>query len=381
MNTTWWVSADQLDPAQQDFMNLPPEGKFKLVGPPGSGKTNLLLLRARYIAVRRTGPVLFLTFTRELCEFVRAGLPPSDNLRPEQVMTYMAWARHHILEYGGSIANESDFNRARQGLLDGLRAVRSRVPSANAYSAILIDEAQDFTADELRELENLTSNVCIAGDPRQAIYNDSDVENALGAGSYVEKVLHFQYRVGHEIARVADAIIQPDEAYRSLESISNYNERDLGPSRTELLNCGTVEDQFSRLSENLSIQLDAFPKDSIGIIVSSKDRVRELYDLFASHESFNQISFHIDGGRFGDGRRVHVLPAHTVKGAEFRAVHIFAAQDFREFPYRRTKLVYTIVTRAKTSLHIYTTGVTQTALQSAYQQKADFGWRDLLGES
>ena len=50
MDETWWRSPDQLDPDQQEIVSLPLEGSHLVVGPPGSGKTNLLLLRASYLA-------------------------------------------------------------------------------------------------------------------------------------------------------------------------------------------------------------------------------------------------------------------------------------------------------------------------------------------
>ena len=46
MNKSWWKSKDELDNDQKAFIRLAPQGKHLLVGPPGSGKTNLLLLRA-----------------------------------------------------------------------------------------------------------------------------------------------------------------------------------------------------------------------------------------------------------------------------------------------------------------------------------------------
>ena len=49
MDDTWWRSADQLDTDQAELISLPLGGSHLIVGPPGSGKTNILLLRATYL--------------------------------------------------------------------------------------------------------------------------------------------------------------------------------------------------------------------------------------------------------------------------------------------------------------------------------------------
>jgi superfamily I DNA/RNA helicase len=46
----WWRELQELREEQRDVIALPPEGSFLVNGPPGSGKTNLLLLRANYLA-------------------------------------------------------------------------------------------------------------------------------------------------------------------------------------------------------------------------------------------------------------------------------------------------------------------------------------------
>lgn len=72
MNETWWVNPSQLDPQQTAILTATADSKLLIVGPPGSGKTNILMLRANY--VRPVGPrQMFLTFTRSLAEHLRSG--------------------------------------------------------------------------------------------------------------------------------------------------------------------------------------------------------------------------------------------------------------------------------------------------------------------
>ena len=45
MTDTWWVKQGQLDPHQKKVFTLSISDDHLVKGPPGSGKTNLLLLR------------------------------------------------------------------------------------------------------------------------------------------------------------------------------------------------------------------------------------------------------------------------------------------------------------------------------------------------
>ena len=70
MNETWWVKQEQLDEGQKAVIDLPLDQSHLMVGRPGSGKTNLLLLRGSQLVRSNKPNVLILTFTRTLREFV-----------------------------------------------------------------------------------------------------------------------------------------------------------------------------------------------------------------------------------------------------------------------------------------------------------------------
>jgi superfamily I DNA and RNA helicase len=83
---TWWRELRELDAAQRDVIALPPEGSFLVNGPPGSGKTNLLLLRANYLANTQHSNLAIIVFNRTLREFIRAG-SHLYNFDPDNVLT------------------------------------------------------------------------------------------------------------------------------------------------------------------------------------------------------------------------------------------------------------------------------------------------------
>src|SRR5713101_9394492 len=93
----WWVRRDQLDKHQIDLIEkLPLREKFLILGPPGSGKTNVLVRRAQFVRGQGMPNVLVLTFTRPLTEFVKTGCLDSQNreIFPQSCVTTLeSWQR------------------------------------------------------------------------------------------------------------------------------------------------------------------------------------------------------------------------------------------------------------------------------------------------
>src|SRR6202050_2266335 len=70
----WWAKKEQLDKTQIALIEeLPLHESHLILGPPGSGKTNILLRRAQFVRTQELPNVLVLTFTRSLTEFIRTG--------------------------------------------------------------------------------------------------------------------------------------------------------------------------------------------------------------------------------------------------------------------------------------------------------------------
>jgi len=73
METTWWTQPEELDEAQQEVVALDSDSDHLVLGPPGSGKTNLLVLRAAYLYGAGYQNIAVLTFGRVLREFLVSG--------------------------------------------------------------------------------------------------------------------------------------------------------------------------------------------------------------------------------------------------------------------------------------------------------------------
>lgn len=382
MKQSWWRSKNELDDDQKAFIQLPPNGRYALIGPPGSGKTNLILLRAQFIAGTGEKNVLIVTYTNALADFIRTGIGQTGLISPQQVKTYHSWASSHIRDNLGhhALPKGTDFDgNTRLKFLELLRDAQSKLLTKRLYSAIFVDEAQDLTLDELDVLLCLSDNVSICGDARQGIY-DRDGLAAVEKLGLKPHVLKRHFRIGQRVARVADRLVPPAEGVDSLEGTSNYNLKLQGESSAQMHSCASRDEQFEKMVALIRIQLDAFKGDSIGIFCGTKEALSDLRVRFNDIDLAERVCVHgiDDDASFAGDKLIHALTIHAAKGTEFRAVHLFGAEDLAKFPLNRRSLGYTAITRAKTALNAYRTGDTNKALENAFAESRHMELDDLF---
>jgi superfamily I DNA/RNA helicase len=236
------------------------------------------------------------------------------------------------------------------------------------YDAIVIDEVQDLTDQELRCLARLSVRLMVAGDTRQQIYSGGAGVDAAIALGFKHVELRYHYRIGHRICEVADSVYPPPPGTHPLSQTCNYDEKEFASS-VQLHRVPSLQEQVELALREIRVQLRAFPGESIGIFVPENKYIDKIREQLMESDVGNLVAFHESkpgaSRSFDEARRIYVMTVHSAKGTEFRAVHVLAAEGLKGSMGTR-KVVFTAFTRAKTSLSVYYTGKVSAFIASAF---------------
>ena len=197
-----------LDLRQENHARAIGDGHRILSGVAGSGKTVILLARAKLLAQRApTVSILVLCYNVTLASFLRSQLHEHPNV---QVCHFEGWAAANRVRRDLS-ARESEETLGERFLA----ALESRrAPDARRFASVLVDEAQDFDASWFRCVlaamqDPRDGDLLIVGDGNQGVYRRGTVSwKALGiqaAGRTISGRFHLDvnYRNSREIASLA----------------------------------------------------------------------------------------------------------------------------------------------------------------------------------
>jgi superfamily I DNA/RNA helicase len=354
MSSIFWIKTDQLDAEQRQAVEGLKEGEsFLLQGPAGSGKTNILLLRAKWLTLKGLSNLRIIVFTSSLRQFVAEGCA-LYGINPASVTTQMAFFQNILREYSVPFEMSSDFEIDRNMLAGKVMSLIESGGISNTYcQALLVDEAQDYTDTELRVFRSLTRRLVLATDTRQSIYKATHT-NGLPEQLVSQKVvkLRYHYRSGLRLCKVADAILTDRALYPALQGESRYPEATI-PSSVIRLTFGTFEQQIAAIIENLESQMILYPDEKIGVLFPKREQAAQFKDRLA----FSGIS--------DPTGRIWVDTLHSAKGWEFRAVHLGGCETLARMGGTQKRLIYVGVLRGKTSVHLYHTGHLPGYLESA----------------
>src|ERR1700692_3797464 len=104
MMSTWWLGESELKEEQKEVLEIEPETSFLLLGPPGSGKTNILLLRANYLHLSDLPNLAVIVFTKTLQQFIAMGADRYD-FPVGKVVTSRKWQMDLLQRNGVALPN------------------------------------------------------------------------------------------------------------------------------------------------------------------------------------------------------------------------------------------------------------------------------------
>jgi superfamily I DNA/RNA helicase len=250
---SWLIPTRELTPDQLRAVQMDAKEHRAIVGGPGSGKTQVLLHRARHLLDSlRSKPDRFRVFvyTNALKEYIRSAV--LDLGLPEDcVSTFDQWCRAYYQSHvGGRVPwNEEekrpDFEAIRAGVIQHARGSNQKL-----FDFVLVDEAQDLEEEVFAFLRQVSAHVTVCVDNKQQIYERGTAEAAILAQLGIRKrnvSLIEAFRVCPYLVEVAAQFI-PDLSER--EAFRNQTRQPQVERQTPLIySARNFEDERERLFE------------------------------------------------------------------------------------------------------------------------------------
>ena len=309
-----------LDGEQMGAAQMPIEDVLLLSGPPGSGKTLVLAGRARYLATAHPEwRVVMLCFNNALLPYLRQLVAGYRNV---EVATFGKFSNGegHRFSLQNDAGEAENLARARR------KGIRQTV------DALLIDEAQDFrdawVSFALDALRPGRGGAVIAGDDRQALYENSPVARAL-AGRRIDTLrLEQPYRSTQQILKVA-SIGQPEH-----DPLDWADAPDGEP--VHLIYAGSWDEQADAAAWEVRRLIDdqgRRPEDIAVLVTTKIGTFNRLAAALGAQGVPHLIVTKENAASFDPGSpQVKVMTVNAAKGHEFDVVVLFGLDTLAEPP-------------------------------------------------
>lgn len=342
----WYVPYEKLDARQKDFVDTYKQGnKVFLQGPPGSGKTILLINIINNLRQQQPNQRLGLvTFTHSLIDMLNTGLTPGNGVR---AITY-----HQFRKAPGR------------------------------YDILFVDEIQDIPADVLALLRSATSQLVVAGDGHQRIYRDgcseADLLNTLGLTDPKHQFrIAISYRLTPSVFRAARVFkptvldskespektdVRPELARaqsRELEAAYIYKRARLGPQKGEV--SAILLPTHEKIVEfaNQVLAYEGKPQWEVQL----NNYKRTNFGLLNAHFKQHGIPLEVVQNDYGSleaiasEKRIVLQTYHSAKGLDYNNVYLpfLTAGTFID-SFAPDTLFYVAFTRSRAVLCLSYTG-------------------------
>lgn len=293
------LDVEQSSAAQRNVQDV-----LLITGPPGSGKTLVLVARARWLAtLHPEWKLLVLVYNRLLARHLGKMLEGHPNVQVSTFGLFTQSKGHRI-----SLNEDSDSKRDVKAILD-----KGFEPTVDA---LFIDEWQDFRPAWVEyALANLRSGrggACFAGDEKQAIYRDDAPAEALHKREIERVQLDRPYRSTRQILEVVGRLTETFDT----------SSADLAPEGVpvDLIWAENWDGQAAVIAWEVERMLDSSEREPDGIAILGTQRMAIMKRMMAALEARNIPYKMLDGSELPDPRCVSLLTVHQSKGYEFDVV-------------------------------------------------------------
>lgn len=343
-----------MDYAQEQLARALADGHRVVHGPAGSGKTVILLYRARYLAMNRNQKILVLCFSNPLAQQLNQIIFEKEDADNITVKTFHQWC-YQLLKDNHISIPDSDEDQFHQNCVDlVIKAMGERDISPHQYDAILIDEGQDFKADwfkvAVQMVKPKTDSLFVLYDDAQAIFKKENFTfSSVGIKARGRTtILKYNYRNTREIIEVAkefarDLLCKKNE-HQNEDQVCIIEPKSKGDSGDLpiLIKQRNRHRECVYIAETLLAHYHSgIPWHEMCVVYRCNYFADQLKDICSGR------GIPIKGGEEQDG--IHLLTMHRSKGLEFTLVCILAVG---ESPTQETTfdeevcLMYVAMTRA-----------------------------------
>jgi superfamily I DNA/RNA helicase len=280
---SFYIKDSELDEYQVKVIQRRTDRPFIVKGCAGSGKSILALWKVKQIQEQKMGTFYFILFTKTLKQYMQDGID-TIGLRSDRVTYYWHWKN------------------------------RLGAPSADY---IIVDEAQDFTAEDIELFKSKANKALIMyGDSAQQIYKFRNpqplsMEEIAVQTGFPSEQLVFNHRLPKKIARLAEEISDSDD---ELE-----------------LRCKNEGIELPKILQydNLNAQLDAIIEiignrqfEDVGIFFRRNDEVKRAKQYFESKGLNIEAKYNQSMDLDFSNDLPKLTTYHSSKGLQFEAVFI-----------------------------------------------------------
>lgn len=307
-------------------------------GPAGSGKTLVLVARARMLLEAHPDwTVQLICFNRTLVTYIQSLVADLEGVRVETIFEF---ARRHQLRF--------DFTDERQGAPAARKAEKAGV-GAGTVDALLIDETQDihgwwqsWAASCVRPDRGGT---LVVGDARQSLYQD-DPSNGLAVDRVVD--LDRAYRSTRQIMDVAQQVASTEVHHLATDPPEGVS--------VQLIYGERWDRQAEAVANEIEALIEAgdYGYGDIAVLYTRKaSQARRLTETLEEGDiPFHWVNRDPEAKRSLVPDVVTVSTVHSAKGREFPVVFVFGVEALKAAEARQRNIGYVAATRAKDQLFL-----------------------------